>query len=480
MNLIKILNNRKKVLGMNERNLLYIRQYNTKSAKKISDNKLLTKQILTKHHIPTPNLIGYIKNFNQFEKFDWNALPNSFVIKPVRGVEGAGIEIFYNRDKDGKWIKADGSKFSIDDIKSLASDILDGKFTPYADPDFVMFEERVKPHKAFKYYTYKGTPDVRIIVFNKIPVLSYLRLPTKESLGKANLAIGAIGAGIDISNGRTTTAVLGKSNGGRGKIVKFIPGTKLSVSGLKVPFWDKMLEAAVQCQEVTGLGFLAVDFLIDRDLGPMICELTARPGLSIQIANQDGLRWRLRKADGLKVKTLKQGIRLGKDLFGGEIEENIENISGKTLIGITEDVVIYGKNGKEEKTKAKIDTGADSTSIDSNMAKSLGYENIIDIFQNIEGIEDITQETGKKLLEKLKLDYLGSLIGLEDIVLVKSSHGYSIRPEVTIKLNLGETVFDTKANIYDRKHMTFKVIVGRKSLGRFLIEPSRNTSIIKK
>ncbi len=473
MNLFDIFKNRKKVLGMNERNLLYIKGYNKPKYRKIADDKYLTKKILAKHDIPTPKLLGFIKDYNDYDKFDWNSLPDSFVIKPVRGIEGAGIEIFYNRDKNGNWIKADKSKFSLKDIQSLASDILDGRFTPYADPDSVIFEERVKPHKAFKYYTYKGTPDVRIIVFNKIPVMAYLRLPTRESKGKANLAQGAIGSGIDMSNGRTTTSVFGKDRGGRGTIIKFVPGTKLSLSGLRVPYWNKMMEVAVQAQEVTNLGFLAVDFLIDRDQGPLIVELTARPGLSIQIANQDGLRWRLKKAKGIKVKSVSQGVRLAKDLFGGEIEESIETISGKELIGIYEDITIYGLNGKEEETKAKIDTGADSTSIDKKIAKKLGYQDVVDLIDNLDIPEDLDRPTGLKLLEKFKNDYIGKYEYLEAFDLIKSSHGFSIRPYVKVKLKLGDLIFETKANLYDREHLSYKIIVGRKSLGQFLIEPSR-------
>lgn len=472
MNLTSLISNRDKVLGMNERNLVYIRKYNKRKAKRIADNKLLTKQILAKHDIPTPRLIGYIKNEEQFERFKWDKLPNSFVIKPVRGIEGAGIEIFYNKDKEGRWIKADKSKFTLENLQSLCSDILEGKFTPYSDPDMIMFEERIRPHKAFKYYTYKGTPDVRIIVFNNIPVMAYLRLPTKESDGKANMAQGALGVGIDISNGRTTTAVGGKSGGGRGYAIKNVPGTKLAISGLKVPYWDKMMEMSIESQKVTNLGFMGVDFLIDRDEGPKIVELTARPGLSIQIANQDGLRWRLRKVKGLKIKSTAQGVRIGKDLFGGEIEENIETISGKELIGLYEDVVLFGKEEKEIKTKAKIDTGADSTSIDSRVAKDLGYNLINEFFANLDIPENLDKTTGKEFVEKLREKYLDKIEDLVEIDLVKSSHGYSIRPKIELKLQLGDLVYDTLANIYNREHLSYKIIVGRKSLGKFLIDPT--------
>src|SRR5690606_18255766 len=164
-------------------------------------------------------------------------------------------------------------------------------------------------HKVFKPYTYKGTPDVRVIVFNNIPIMSYVRIPTKESNGKANLDLGAIGAGIDMAVGKTTSAIVGKSNR-----IEYVPGTNLPLSGLRIPYWDRILRYAIEASKATKLGFGAIDFLIDREKGPLIVELNARPGLSIQIANEDGLRWRLKKATGLKVKTTERGIRLAKDL----------------------------------------------------------------------------------------------------------------------------------------------------------------------
>ena len=44
---------------------------------------------------------------------------------------------------------------------------------------------------------------------------------------------------------------------------------------------------------MTGLGYLGTDMVLDRDRGPMLLELNARPGLAIQMANGEGLRRRL-------------------------------------------------------------------------------------------------------------------------------------------------------------------------------------------
>ena len=42
-------------------------------------------------------------------------------------------------------------------------------------------------------------------------------------------------------------------------------------------------------RDLAPLGYLGVDIVLDRELGPMMLELNARPGLAIQIANNQGL-----------------------------------------------------------------------------------------------------------------------------------------------------------------------------------------------
>lgn len=55
----------------------------------------------------------------------------------------------------------------------------------------------------------------------------------------------------------------------------------------------KILDIAVTCHEMTGLGYLGVDLMIDETLGPLMIEVNARPGLAIQMANGVGLMRRL-------------------------------------------------------------------------------------------------------------------------------------------------------------------------------------------
>jgi alpha-L-glutamate ligase-like protein len=306
----------KKILGMNARNLTYIRPHNLKKAKRLADNKIRSKKLLKKAGVPVPRLIAQISSRKTLENFDWSILPPSFVIKPNKGLGGEGIIVVYGKQKGTEdiWIKGNGKLISKDELMTHIGHILDGEYSLSNTPDVAFFEERLKLSKTFRPYAYKGIPDIRIIIYNKVPVMAMLRLPTKESSGKANLQQGGIGVGIDMARGITTTAVQGKS-----KIIEYVPSTRLLLSGIKIPYWDKMLSLAVKAQEASKLGFLGADIAIDRDNGPVFLEVNARPGLSIQVANMAGLKERLERVEGLKIKFALRGVAVVKKLFCGEI-----------------------------------------------------------------------------------------------------------------------------------------------------------------
>ena len=54
---------------------------------------------------------------------------------------------------------------------------------------------------------------------------------------------------------------------------------------------------AAKLGDKTGFGYLGVDIVLDREKGPLLLEINARPGLSIQIANREGLIPRLEAID---------------------------------------------------------------------------------------------------------------------------------------------------------------------------------------
>lgn len=187
--------NSRKLLGMNARNLDFVRPFNRRRGMKIADQKLLCKHVLTRSKLPVSALIGKIRSREELENFDWTTLPASFALKPNRGFGGEGILVVYarKRNRPDAWIKANGGIVTIEDLKTHIQNILDGSFSLSNTPDIAFFEERLKLLKLFKPYSYKGIPDIRVIVFNRIPVMAMLRLPTRASDGKANLQQGAIG-----------------------------------------------------------------------------------------------------------------------------------------------------------------------------------------------------------------------------------------------------------------------------------------------
>jgi len=144
---------------------------------------------------------------------------------------------------------------------------------------------------TFADVSYQGVPDIRVIVYRGYPVMAMVRLPTRASDGKANLHQGAVGAGVDLGCGRTLTGVLGNDP------VDEHPDTGALVAGLEIPMWNFILESSARGFEVTGLGYLGVDMVIDKDRGPLILEMNARPGLNIQIANGIGLRRRIERVE---------------------------------------------------------------------------------------------------------------------------------------------------------------------------------------
>jgi alpha-L-glutamate ligase-like protein len=460
------LRNANKLLGMNARNLDYIRPYNRKKAKRLADDKILSKRVLKKGGIPVPALIAKIKTIEELDNFDWNKLPSGFALKPNRGYGGGGILVVYGKKKnrENTWIKADGSIITIEDLKAHIRNILDGAFSLANIPDIAFFEERLTLLKLFKPYAYKGIPDIRVIVFNKIPVMAMLRLPTRESGGKANLQQGGIGIGIDLATGVTTTAVLGK-----GKIIDYVPGTRLLLSGIRIPYWKDILLLAVKAQEISGMGFLGADVAIDRQRGPVFLEINARPGLSIQVANLSGLKERLERIKGLKIKTAERGVRVGRDIFGGEIEEEVEEISGRKVIGVIEKITFIGKEGKEMVVESKIDTGAGLTSIDSELAKQLGFEQTVFEYEKMnmsyEQIKNYSKEEREKMFEHIP-DLAGTAI-------VHSSSGSTYRPTVQISFELDGALVSARATIIDRSHLQYSAIIGKRNLGKFLIDVNK-------
>lgn len=279
------------VLGMNGRNGNYILPYNPRKLYPLADDKLLTKELAQRFGLATPELYAAFRYSGETQRArELLDKYQDFVIKPANGSRGNGILVIKGRVGDSLRL-ANHSLLSWDDLRFHMQNTLSGIYSLGGQEDSVIAEYCVAFDRVFETITHLGVPDIRLIAYRGVPVMGMLRLPTSESEGKANLHQGAIGAGIDLANGRTLMAVW------RNSVVRQHPDTLAEVSGVQIPHFDRMLEIAAGCNAMTGLGYVGVDLVLDRTKGPLMLELNARPGLNIQIANQAGLAARLEAVD---------------------------------------------------------------------------------------------------------------------------------------------------------------------------------------
>lgn len=300
------------VLGINQRNGDLVLPLNPRWHFPRVDDKLITKQLAAAAGIPTPGSLGVIIYHHQLR--DLPALldgRDQFVLKPARGAQGNGIVVIASVES-GHYRKSSGALVSAVEIRQHVSSTISGVFSLRGDIDTCLIEERVILHPAFADLARFGIPDVRVIVYRGLPIMAMCRLPTIESDGRANLHQGAIGVGLALATGRATHAAC------RNETITRHIDTGVPVVGFQVPLWDAVLSLAVRAAEISGLGYLGVDIVIDVQHGPLLLELNARPGLAIQVANNEGLISRLRRADGIPASHLSSWndrLDIARELF---------------------------------------------------------------------------------------------------------------------------------------------------------------------
>jgi len=424
------------ILGLNARGTLFSYKHNPIAGRKISASKLKTAKALISNDIPTPEIYAKFFKPSAAIKFDWDSLPDSFALKPSKGLGGKGIIVIKKKAKDGDgWITTSRERLTVEDFKMHIQDIIEGAYSIGNVPDVAFVQEFVGRHKSFKKFAYRGTPDIRIIIFNSVPVMAMLRLPTKESGGRANLHQGAIAVGIDIATGITTKAIW------KGRHIKYKPGsTKRKLHGIKIPLWNKMLEIAIDAAKSVELGYVGVDIVFHPEKGPMVLEINSQPGLSIQLANMAALRKRLEKVEDLKVKDAEHGIKIAKALFSANFADRVKAKDGIRTIGVFEHIQIKGRDGKKITIPAKIDTGAWRTSVDRTLAKDLGL---------LQGDNVLWKRT------------------------VWSSLGRAKRSVIDVTFWLGGKKIKTAAGVADRSKLRKPIIIGRRDLAGYIVDPDK-------
>jgi len=270
------------VVSINQRNSDFVLRYNKRKHFPLVDDKLITKQLAIEAGIAVPALYGVIRTEQEINALDTLLEPYSdFVIKPAQGSGGDGIIVFIGRALN-KYRQINGKMYSTQELSYHISCMLSGAYSLGGHPDCAMIERRVVVDPVFSEVSFEGVPDIRIITLLGYPAMAMVRLPTRLSGGKANLHQGAIGIGVNLATGKTLGGVF------HNDMIDFHPDTLNPIVDIQVPYWDKILDIASRCYELTQLGYLGVDIVLDKDQGPLLLELNARPGLNIQIANREG------------------------------------------------------------------------------------------------------------------------------------------------------------------------------------------------
>lgn len=340
------------VLGINARNLSYIKKFNWKKEIRLANDKLATKKFLSERWIPFAKTYEVIKDRKQLFNIDFWKLPSKdFVIKPNRWSKGKWIYvvkylgneewIIKNEEWINSWnyIKKLASKFhkmvdkfqnmpnfpykykiwenvvSDNELRRYILDDLDGKNSMTNGNDKVIIEEKLVPGDTFKDFCKFWLADMRIIVFNLVPVWAMVRIPTEKSGGKANLAAGGIWAWIDI-----WTWIIKSVYVNHKSYANKFPEEYKHLKWIKIPYRDDILLWSSKIQYFVNLWYLALDWVITDD-GPKLLEINARAGLELQNITWIKLAKVLDKISDLKIKYPEKWVEIAKTLFSQEDKE---------------------------------------------------------------------------------------------------------------------------------------------------------------
>ncbi|MBS8121842.1 tyrosine/phenylalanine carboxypeptidase domain-containing protein [Candidatus Vampirococcus lugosii] len=416
------------ILGINSRNLQYIKKFNPKKVTRLADNKQKTKNFLKERGIPVPQTYGIISNRSQLYDFDFAKMPSkNFVVKPNKGSKGKGIYIVKYIDELKNQLKNSGenivskknnflksflgfdlkSKFdyhyktggeiiSDDVLRRYLVDILDGRYSITFGQDKILVEEKLNPGINFRKYCRHGLADIRVIVFNLIPVAAMIRVPTAESGGKANIAQGGVGLGVEVGSGKVKSMYFKKEI-----FTKSFPGEYADIYNKKVPFWNDILMYSSEIQYFVNLGYLALDWVVTDD-GPKLLEINARAGLEVQSASVLKLRNRLEKISDIHVNDPQKGVEISKSIFNSS-KNNLINMSKILYLSQKGNLIFEGIQDNFVKITIMVDIKKEKNYISKKLYNKIdSYKSgdvILDIPENEIRLKNLIFEVNDKMEE---------------------------------------------------------------------------------
>ncbi len=324
------------------RNREFVDKYNPPNLMgRLSKDKV--KALLLPLGVPMPKTYLMAEKREDMATFStWLAKHDKFALKPATGYGGEGILLATGGGRSGEYDTNLGV-LGAEEIEDHALSIIDGEFHDGSE-DAALVEELLTEHESLKFLAPYGLADFRVICFLGFPVMAMMRIPTRASGGKANLHMGAVAAGVQISTGIITLSIL------RGAPKPYHPDTGELIVGKRIPFWDEILEVAAEAQRLSGLGFAGVDVTLDARQGPLVMEVNRRPGLEIQNANAAGLLRRLRAVESLPLRerSFEARLEMVKQWDTSNWEAQRVNQTGKTVVAETKKAPPKGSHSEEK------------------------------------------------------------------------------------------------------------------------------------
>lgn len=273
------------VMGINSRNIELVLSKNDPELLFLAADKLATKAVLERSKIATPATLLVFNNMSEVNRVTFSDLASftsGFALKPNKGSQGNGILII-RKVEDNRFYDVDGSSYTITDIRQHIAEIVSGSFAQHGHDDKAYVEPLVLQHESLTNFSEFGLADIRIIVIDGVIVSAMLRIPTTRSSGKANLHQGAVGIGLEVSNGKMITATIS------GKEITHHPDNNQLLIGSELLYWTAICELSINVYNAIPLGYVGIDICIDRELGPLVLEVNGRPGIEIQNVRGRGM-----------------------------------------------------------------------------------------------------------------------------------------------------------------------------------------------
>lgn len=441
------------ILGNNARNLLYIKKFNDKKWIRLANNKLQTKDFLVERWIPFAKTYGIISSRKELYEFDFSYLPKkNFVVKPNQWSKGQWVYIVKyieeehpeslntekklvpkKKQRQKRWAKIKqlffqefddqshhhgtyqiwDTQLTDQEFRRRLLDIVDGKYSLNLWWDKIIIEEKLVAGELFKDFCDYGLADIRVIVFNLVPVATMIRVPTKQSWGKANLAQWWLGFGIEVGSGKITSLLW------KNKIYTTrFPKKFAHFQNKKLPYRNDILFLSSKVQYFVNLWYLALDWVITNEW-PKLLEINARAWLEVQKVSNTKLQKVLDKIEDLTIIDPEKWVEIAKSLFTSEKSDLLWQ---NKLLYLSQ----YAKfilKGKEDEEKFDVIVEVDLNKTGNYMSgtlfnkiKETKRERYLDLYEN------------EIVLKKARFTKLENLADNKIILGNKTASNYLVKP----------------------------------------------------